>query len=255
MSAKIKKIFSLKNLILLLLISTFIFSSLIIFQYIYTGISNKKLNESILPTLSTKSDNHIEKSESDIINENIEIRKSSLSALKEANADIVGWIYVPNTNIDYPILKSTDNEFYLTRNFKKENSKYGSIFMDYRTSSEDENIILYGHHMKDGQMFSDLKKYKAEDFFNSNHPIVIILEDSHYYFEPISIYITDSNNNYLQNSFSSTEDYETYISQILSNSIVKNNFATEDFSKLITLSTCSYEFDNARLVLHGRLIN
>lgn len=95
--------------------------------------------------------------------------------LKELNNDYVGWLYIPDTNISYPIVKGTDNSFYLNHNFLKEESKAGSIFIDCNVNEfEDRNTIIYGHYMKDGSMFADLHKVSYE--LNNTYKVYIATE-------------------------------------------------------------------------------
>ncbi|EGP9899719.1 class B sortase, partial [Listeria monocytogenes] len=98
-------------------------------------------------------------------NVNGEVR-DELRDLQKLNKDMVGWLTIADTEIDYPILQSTDNDYYLHHNYKNEKARAGSIFKDYRNTNEflDKNTIIYGHNMKDGSMFADLRKYLDKDF-------------------------------------------------------------------------------------------
>lgn len=103
-------------------------------------------------------------------NVNGEVR-DELKALQKLNKDMAGWLTIADTEIDYPILQSTDNDYYLHHNYKNEKARAGSIFKDYRNTNEflDKNTIIYGHNMKDGSMFADLRKYLDKDFLAA-HP-------------------------------------------------------------------------------------
>ena len=95
--------------------------------------------------------------------------------LQQENTDIKGWVRIDDTKINYPLLQTTNNDYYLTHNYKKEKSSYGSIFINSNCDikNENANVIIYGHDMQDGQMFKDLLKYKDKKFYEQ-HPIIRI---------------------------------------------------------------------------------
>src|SRR5690625_464638 len=113
--------------------------------------------------------------------------------LLEQNEDTVGWITVDGTQIDYPIVQGTDNEHYLTRNFFHEESRAGSIYLDYRndiTLENEKNIVVYGHRMKDGSMFENLTKFLDEDFFHEHQTIEFDTLYDSYIGEVFAVYQT-----------------------------------------------------------------
>ena len=176
--------------------------------------------------------------------------------LKSINEDYQGWIKIDNTNIDYPILQNKDNDYYLNKDFYKNNSSSGSIFMDYRNDFfNDENVILYGHNMKNKTMFSQLKKFEDKDFFDSNNKIFITKDGREYIYEVFSVYVAQSDFDYLQTSFASNSEFKNYIDTIKSKSIHDSKIDVTTKNKILTLSTCSYEFKNARTVVHARLVD
>jgi sortase B len=99
------------------------------------------------------------------------------AALAEINPDIVGWIMIPGTNIDYPIVQCRDNDFYLHTTFGGARNPAGAIFMDYRTTFDDAMRLIHGHNMRDGSMFSALNMFLCEDFSESFRDIIIITAD------------------------------------------------------------------------------
>ena len=102
--------------------------------------------------------------------------------LQQENADVKGWVRIDDTKINYPLLQTTNNDYYLTHNYKKEKSSYGSIFINSNCNikNENSNIIIYGHDMKDNQMFKDLLKYQDKSFYEQ-HPIIKIATDENEY--------------------------------------------------------------------------
>lgn len=177
--------------------------------------------------------------------------------LLEMNSDFRGWVQISNTNVNYPIVQAEDNEFYLTRNFKKEKNSGGAIFLSYDNDKpfEERNTIVHGHNMKDGSMFASLMKFKEEDFFNENKKIFIVLRDKVLEYEIFSAYVEQASHNPYQIGFASDEDYVAYLNGLRTRSLFHRDqpdFTKDD--KIITLSTCSYEIDDGRMLLHARLI-
>lgn len=183
--------------------------------------------------------------------------KEESDNLFEKNIDYRGWIKIDNTNINYPILQGQDNEEYLYKDINNEYIVSGSIFMNYLNNGfDDQNTVLFGHNMKNGTMFANLKKYKEEDFFYNNNDIEIDLSNGEYLkYKVFSVYITDINDNYTKTSFEDKDEYKEFLERIKNKSIYKSDISVNENDKIITLSTCSYEFDDARLVVTGKLID
>ena len=183
--------------------------------------------------------------------------KEESDNLFEKNIDYRGWIKIDNTNINYPILQGQDNEEYLYKDINNEYIVSGSIFMNYLNNGfDDQNTVLFGHNMKNGTMFANLKKYKEEDFFYNNNYIEIELSNGQYLkYKVFSVYITDINDNYTKTSFEDKDEYKEFLERIKNKSIYKSDISVNENDKIITLSTGSYEFDDARLVVTGKLID
>ena len=128
--------------------------------------------------------------------------------------------------------------------------------MDYRNKRDgsDKNIIIYGHHMKDGSMFKTLMNYKEEGFYGQ-HPFIeydSIKESTKW--EIFSMYITDTKFDYIRTDFDSDEEYESFLKEIQSRSLYDTGVQVRKEDKILTLSTCTYEFDDARFTVHAKLI-
>lgn len=183
--------------------------------------------------------------------------RSGFDELLKQNENVVGWITVEGTQIDYPILQSDNNIDYLTENFYGEQSRAGSVFLDYRNDimGDNENTIVYGHRMKDGSMFQHLVKFLDRDFFETHRTFEFDTLYNKYEAEVFAVYNTLTDFNYIQTDFSTAEEYE----QLLTNIKEKSRFTadveiTKD-DQIITLSTCDYELDqnDGRLVVHAKL--
>jgi sortase B len=173
--------------------------------------------------------------------------KSMYQDLKNINSDYEFWITIEDTVIDYPVVKGTDNDFYLSNNFYKENSISGTIFLDYKNTLEDKNLILYGHNMRDGSMFAAINKFKEKDFFD-NGKIKIISENMEQTYEVFSVFVEYANDINLKSKFTSDDEYIEYINKLKEKSYYTKEI-NSDFSNIIILYTCSYEFDDARTIV------
>lgn len=184
------------------------------------------------------------------------VNHSSFDELLKINPDVVGWIKIPDTRIDYPVLQATDNKYYLKYSINHEVIRNASIYMDYRNSVElhDQNMILYGHNMHDYTMFADLVRYKQKSFFEKKNIIYFdtLYEQSKW--EVFSVYVTDTKFNYIVTNFSTPQKYLKFLNTLKEKSLVKKNITFTPEDRILTLSTCSYEFKNARTVVHARLI-
>ena len=174
------------------------------------------------------------------------------------NNEFKGWIRVPNTKVNYPVVQASDNDYYLTHNFKKEVNDGGAIFLTYENKApfEDRNTIIHGHHMKDGSMFASLEELKDETFFRANNRVYINTRDQVLEYEIFSVYAETANIDPYRDGFSSDEDYIGYLNSLKGKSMF--NVDMPEFNKddkIITLSTCTYEIEDGRLLVHGRLVN
>lgn len=183
--------------------------------------------------------------------------------LKKVNPDIIGWISIANTNIDYPVLQSDieNPNFYLSHDYKKANNKHGSIFLDSHCKMESsQNLILHGHHMRDGTMFANLIKFNNLDFYKQ-HPLIefgSINNISKWKIVSIFKANTDPKRGetfvYIRPSFIDDGDLTNYLYNIKSRSIINIPVDVDNSDSLLTLSTCSYEFDGCRMVVVARKV-
>lgn len=176
--------------------------------------------------------------------------------LSKINPDYVAWIKVENTNIDYPVVQSEDNEYYLTHDFNKNYLASGSIFMDYRNDFEnDKSILIYGHHMRNKTMFGEVLNFKKEEFFKENNLITIEYKGKTYTYEVFSTFVADLSKDNLKISFDDDEDYQDYIDYLKDRSLFDSDIEVSSNDRIITLYTCSYEFEDARTLAHAKLIS
>jgi sortase B len=196
------------------------------------------------------------------INENTDSSqtiRSGFDALLKENEDLVGWITMEGTQIDYPILQAEDNEQYLTRNFYNDDNVAGSIFMDFRNDIESagKNTILYGHRMKDGSMFEQLSKYQDKEFFENHQTFEFDTLYDSYEAEIFAVYATTTDFDYIQTDFANEQEYEQLINNIKEESIYETDVEVSATDQIITLSTCDYVLDEnkGRLVVQAKLVS
>ena len=209
-----------------------------------------------------------EKYEETAIVENTEEQKEEtermlqVKELQGQNADIIGWLEIENTNINYPVLQGTNNRYYMTHNYKKENSKNGSIFLDanYNWNIPSNNLLIYGHNLGNGMMFQELLKYEKESFYQE-HPVIRFTtaeEDAEY--EIISAFKSRVYHKSEKNVFryyfflnsESEEEYNQFVKNAKNASIYPIDGTASYGDQLITLSTCSYYVEDGRFAVVGR---
>lgn len=192
-------------------------------------------------------------------------RMLQVKTLQEENSDIVGWIEIENTSINYPVLQGKDNEYYMTHNYKKEKSKNGSIFLDknYDWNIRSNNLLIYGHNLNNGTMFQELLKYSDRNFY-INHPTIrFTTENEDSEFEIISVfkskvyYQTDKNvfRYYHFINPKTADEYNEFISNAKKASLYEINSSAIYGNQLITLSTCSYHIKDGRFAVVAKKIN
>ncbi len=166
--------------------------------------------------------------------------------------DFKGWISIPGTNIDSPIVQTTDNAHYLNYDYTDSKNYSGAIYMDYKNKGNfyDNHISLYGHYMKNGTMFHDLHFFKEQNFFEENHSIYLTGLREKYRYEIFSVQIVSADHYYLYLNLDNDELNE-YAMHFQRESLFKHTLPKLDNLKLLTLVTCTYEFDNARLLIHA----
>lgn len=235
------------TIITILLIGLVLISSYLIFK-------EKKQNEKQENTF----EDLIEIVEENI--ENQEERKIDINKLYEENKDIVGWLKIDNTTINYPIMQNiNDPNYYLHRDFYKNYSSYGTPYMAKQCNLNSDNIVIYGHHMKNNKMFGELEKYKSKDFYNNHKIITFTTLEKEYSYEIFAVFkttvYTKNTFRYYENiNFENKKMYNDFINICKDKSLYQTGIKIKDKEKLITLSTCEYSNKNSRLVIVARKI-
>lgn len=185
------------------------------------------------------------------------IAEYDFDKLKEINTDIVGYIEVDNTNISYPVVKSSDNSYYLNHSYKKEKNNIGSIFLDYRNDLDNlsKNNIIYGHGRLDNTMFGSLNNLLDSSNLDSKESYYITLStpNSIMTFKIFSVYTIPKEGYYIKTYFSSNKYFKEFLETIMKRSIYNFNTDVNTNDKILTLSTCKDNFGK-RIVVHAKLL-
>lgn len=251
--------FYFKIVLIVILLGIAGYSGVKVGTYLYGGYINNKINESLRaeyydsdsPSNSPGGENsNTGSADPD------EGRANKFHRLRGINADIVGWIRIEGTKIDYPVVKGSDNVFYLNRNIKKGWAVRGAIFMDYRNAEggDDLNTLIYGHHMKDGSMFGSLAKYKDASFYGEHPYIVLDYPGATTKWQIFSVYVSRSEDELVKTAFRDDEEFADYVLNNAAKSMYDTKVEVVGNEPILTLLTCTYEFDDARLVLHAKQI-
>lgn len=241
-----------QNLIIITCFCSFCFFSYKIYNYNKEEKEQEKLNNNLLETVViTNSQDNQEDNENSKNKLPIEI---NFEALKNENKDIIAWLYSEGTPINYPVVQARDNDYYLRRLIDGTYNQAGTIFVDYKNSSnfEDYNTIIYGHNMKNDTMFGTLIKYKNQEYFNEHKEMYLFTENKNFRIELFAGYTASSESD-IYNFPKNSSTNEKLINTAISKSTFKSEIEVSNEDRIITLSTCSYAFENARYVLLGVL--
>lgn len=177
--------------------------------------------------------------------------------LKKKNNDIVAYLKVNNTKIDYVVVKGTDNKFYLKHNLYKEYNRAGWIFMDYhnRLDGTDKNIVIYGHNTRDKSMFGTLRNIVTKEWYENpdNHIINLVLEDKVLTYQVFSTYTIKVEDYYINTIFKNNSEFDKFIKTLKKRSVYNYGIEVSGEDSILTLSTCTGN-GKSRMVLHAKLI-
>ncbi len=224
-----------------------------IYDNLRTQYYNKTEEENIDEYLKGENDDGLEKQYKNY---------DANQAVKELIHDIeniIGWISIPGTKIDYPVVQYSDNSYYLDHNCLGEKDVKGAIFMDYRNDyqGKDSNYILYGHKMADGTMFSDLNQYVQEStsktYFNDYNIIKYDTSHKNTQWKVFSVYVVDLDKEkyYLYTKYDTDDEFREFIKEVKERSLIKNELKIDSNDEILTLVTCNYWFNNARTIIHA----
>ena len=251
---KIKKKYKIIGLSIILVILIACLS-----YFVFINFRDKKLNQELQENIP-----NIEIDTSEEIDVNKEVFKTIIDLQKE-NTDVKGWIKINDTNINYPLLQGLDNDYYLNRNYQKEYSSYGSIFIDKDSNLDDvnSNVIIYGHSMNDKEMFQNLLNYANKEYYDSHKIIEIYTNNEARKYEIVTVFKSrvfyqDEQNvfrYYYCHDLSSEEKYNDYVNNCKNLELYDTGIDAHFGEQLITLITCEYSEDNGRMVVVAKRVS
>ncbi len=237
----------LKNAACLILLVILIYSGTKIFNWSKENIQNSSMAQNINKAAVTKTNT----------GENNKYTVD-FSLLKSQNSDTVAWIKVSGTNIEYPVVKAKDNEYYLTHSFDKSSNSAGWIFADYKNKFDgtDKNIVIYGHNRKDKSMFGSLRNILSSEWQNNseNTEITFVSENENCIYKVFSVYQIEKENYYIKTNFNSSSEFEKFLETIKTRSVKDFETPVSSADSILTLSTCAAN-DDYRTVLHAKKSN
>lgn len=244
-------------IIMLILLPLFIYSTYNIIFYIIESTKTKDLLTAI--TENTEIIEYISKDEIIIETQDnlaTNLINVDLTELKKMNNETVAWIYLKGTNINYPIVQTNDNKFYLNHSFDKSYNNAGWLFMDYRNNSNnyDANTIIYAHNRKDKAMFGSLDELLTNEWYNNldNRVIRMSSDYNNTLWQIFSVYVIKTTSDYLKTNFINESEYQNFLNLLKDRSYSNFNINVSSNDKILTLSTC--HGNEKKLVVHAKLI-
>ena len=263
--------FKWENIIIILIVTALIVTLIIsIFNIVKWKMNSNKTNEEITNIQEEINVEEVEDTENTEIIEPVEEQPKEnpywdyinmnminvdFNDLKRTNPDVVGWVKVNGTNINYPFVQANDNKYYLTHSFNKSYNAAGWVFLDYRNNNtNNKNTIIYAHGRTDKTMFGTLRKVLNNGWLNNtdNFVIKISTETGNSLWQIFSVYHIPTTSDYLKTDFDDDNEFQDFISMIISRSSHNFNAGVSVNNNILTLSTCYNNSD--KMVVHAKLI-
>lgn len=239
-----------KIILLIALIAIIVLGVGYVSNCLYDNFKNKKDNADIL--------NNVKIDETQITKTKTE-RMLQLEELQKENEEIIGWLEIEGTNINYPVLQTSNNDYYLTHNYKKEKASTGSLFLDkdFDLLNGSSNYLIYGHRNKKGLMFEDLIKYAKEDFYKEHTKIKFTTNKEDSIYEILSVFYSRVYYKSEQNVFryyyfvnaNNEQEYNEFVNNAKKVSIYDTGVTAKYGEQLLTLSTCEYSQEDGRFAV------
>lgn len=227
-------------IIMLILILIIIFSGMKIINWIYENNANKKIMSDISNYVAIEANKEY---------------SIDFGSLKQKNPDTIAWLKVNGTEIEYPVVKTTNNDYYLTHSFDKSYNSSGWAFMDYknRCDGTDKNMVVYGHNRHDGSIFGTLQNVLTEEWQNNpeNFKIPFITENEKAEYHVFSVYEIEKENYYITTNFINDGEFQNFLDKIKTRSQIDFGIEVTANDNILTLSTCAND-SRYRVVLHAK---
>jgi sortase B len=178
--------------------------------------------------------------------------------LESINSDVVGWLYCPDTVINYPVVQTNDHQFYLTHGFDGESNTSGTLFADMNSVEGivQSNYIIYGHNMKDDSMFGSFQEYSSQSYFEQHPTLYYLTPYGNYRIDLFCAHIVEATDDNYPGYFSSTADYQSYLNKVTSSAFWVNYDVISTDYQLLTMSTCTSAagYSDPRLLVQGMMV-
>ena len=176
--------------------------------------------------------------------------------LRSINSQTVGWISGLGGAVNYPVVQAADNDYYLDHLFDGTSNRSGSIFMDFRNAAglTDRNTFIYGHNMLNGSMFAALTNYGSQSYYEEYPELTLVTPSGTWSLQAFSGYVTPGNSDCYQLEFRDDAEFEAYLERVRLLSDFTADVAVTAQDRIVTLSTCTYDYEDARYVLHCKLV-
>ena len=223
--------------------------------FLCRNLQEDNKQEEIFEEIKVIAEDNNDDNNKEIKNNNINMQK-----LHEINNDIVGWIQIDNSNIDYPVMQTKESpNYYLRKNFYKQYSYLGTPYLAENCDINfSDNLIIYGHHINNSKMFGELENYKSQEYYSNHKFIKFYTLEEYREYEIIAIFRTIANTGFKYynfiNAINETE-FDTFVSKCKELSFFNIDKIAVYGDDLLTLSTCDYSSKNARLVIVAKRIN
>ena len=241
----------LRRVLFLIFFAVFVFSAAAIARYAANSYAQKRSYQHLVELAEQSAENEtaqpVQPQEPTML--------ARYEALYRENDDLVGWIKIDGTNINYPVVQSKDApNFYLKHNFEKNYTDYGCPYAQQNcdVQAPSDNVVLYGHNMKDGTMFCDLTNYKSESFWAQHRTIQFDTLTQKNEYTVIAAFKGEAAELFAYNAFvdaATPEEFDAYVAAVKELALYDTGISASYGDKLITLSTCEYSFENGRMVV------
>jgi len=189
--------------------------------------------------------------------DNVQTSLMDFTGLKSSNSDIIAWLTIPGTVIDYPVVQTDNNDFYLHHDAQKKTNSNGALFLDFRDPPDFSGFsnVIYGHHMKSERMFQNLMKFKDKAFFNQYKTGTLYTPGKTYTLEIFAVALTKPYSDWYAYSFESPAAKQAQLDMMKKTAMFYRDVGITADDHILVLSTCSYEYTNARTVVAAKLID
>ncbi len=228
-----------------------------IIQYKWNGIYQRKQHEKLVEQMTDDAEEAKESDDLSGESDDVQLEAAYVSpidftSLRAQNSDVVAWIQIPGTQINYPVVQGDDNDYYLHHDLNGNDSASGTVFLDYADRADFSSLhnLFYGHHMRDGSMFKDICRYKDQEYFDEHQEIILYTPDREIQLKALAALCTTSDAIRRKTEFTSEDEFAAYIQQMTENASASSP-AEGTITHLYSLVTCSYEFDDARTILYA----